>query len=265
MSRDLISNSVVVLRARLRIVLALVAPIAASLFVMTGEAMGAPPFPEEPAPEVIKSGLCRVPVCAEVDFGIYNFRYYAPDRASTIRSIPRGACACEKIRRIQGRHINFNLETGDGKITPGVNVLRSYPPESPRAKAANATTWEEYDRVKGDFDEVNDFKWNGDTFSSFHVFRSRYSRREVRDYFFVPRLNEFRIGGQGQPIAFTPAFGFPIGEQGGTARFRVFAQVRLAPGVLLFQFFSPQLVPSNDWIASMESSAEFIESRLFAK
>jgi hypothetical protein len=33
----------------------------------------------------------------------------------------------------------------------------------------------------------------------------------------------------------------------------------------MFQFFSPQLVPSGDWVTSMECSAEFVEQRLFAK
>ena len=241
-----------------------IASVAFVLCVGADGASGAPPFPEEPTREVIRSGVCRVPVCTEFDLGNSSFRFYAPDRTSTIRSIPKGACSCEKIRRLQGRHINFDLETEDGSIVAGVNVLRGSPAESPRAKAVNATTWEEYDRAKGDFDEVSGFHWKADHFSSFQVFRSRYSRRETRDYFLVPRLNEFRAGGQRQSIAFTSAFGFPVGE-GGTARFRVFAQVRLASGVLMFQFFSPQLVPSGDWVTSMERSAEFVEQRLFAK
>ena len=238
--------------------------VAFVLCVGVDGAKGASPLLEEPTREVIQSGVCRVTVCTEFDFGNSSFRFYAPDRTSTIRSIPKGACSCEKIRRLQGRHINFDLETKDGSIVAGVNVLRGSPPESPRAKAADATTWEEYDRAKGDFDEVSDFRWKADTFSSFQVFRSRYSRRATRDYFLVPRLNEFRAGGQRQSIAFTPAFGFPIGESG-TARFRAFAQVRLDPGVLMFQFFSPQLVPSDDWVTSMERSAEFVEQRLFVK
>jgi len=234
-----------------------------AVLMLTAEARAEPP-PEEPTREVIHSGYCRVPVCADIDFGNYNFRYYAPDRTITIQLVPKGACECEKIRRIPGDYIRIGVVTRDGQTSPNVSVLRIYPPDHPRANSANITTWERYNRKRSDFDEISAFEWDGDTFATYRVFRSRYSRGNMRDYFFVPRSGEFNSPNYSQPIAFEIPNGHP--SRGNEKEsLTVSAQVRLAPGVHFFQFMSPRLVPSNNWIEAMERSAEVIDARLFPK
>lgn len=241
-----------------------IASIAAFFFALTLCAKGEQ-RPEEPTYEVIQSGHCQVPVCTDIDFGAHNFRYYAPDRTIRIRFIPKGACECQKTRRISTDYIRLSVETPDGKTAPNVSVLRTYPPGHPRAKSAEVTTWKQYTRIENDFEEISDFKLDGDTFPSFRVFRSRYSRGAIRDYFFAPRSAEFSVRGQKQRIAFTFPFGHPIYGKDGKIRSRVVAQVQLATGIHFFQFFTPRLSPSDDWVASMERSAEVIDARLFPK
>ena len=85
------------------------------------------PPPEEPSSEVVLSGQCKVPVCADIDFGNYSFRYYSPDRTMHVRFIPKDACECQKIRRIEGDYIKLSVETRDGKTAPNVSMLRIYP------------------------------------------------------------------------------------------------------------------------------------------
>jgi hypothetical protein len=223
-----------------------------------------PPL-EEPSSEVVQSGQCKVPVCGDIDFGTHSFRYYAPDRTNRVRFIPKGACECQEIRRIAGDHVVLSVETRDGKTWPNVSVLRIYPPDHPRANSANMTTWERYTRKGSDFDEIREFEWDGDTFATFRVFRSRYSRGKINDYFFVPRSAGFNFPNQSQPIAFDIPNGHPRHGKDGEASPTFSAEVQLAPSVHFFQFFSPRLIPSNNWIAAMERSAEVIDARLFPK
>jgi hypothetical protein len=244
---------------------ALMAAVTATLIALPGGAKGYTLFPEEPTKEVIQSGLCEVPVCAEVDFGDYYFRYYAADRAARVRHISKGTCECKKIRRIDGDHIVLGVETRDGKFAPNVSVLRIYPPGHPRKNSANMTTWEEYSRSVNDFDEISDFQFDGDSFPSFRVFRSRRPRGEAHMYFFVPKSAQFNFLGHKQPIAFNIPLGHPHYDNTGKLWSTVGSQVELASSVHFFQFFSPHLVPSDDWITSMERSAEVIDARLFPK
>jgi hypothetical protein len=245
----------------------LMAAVTAALIALPVSAEGYPLFPEEPTKEVIQSGLCEVPVCAEVDFGDYYFRYYAPDRTTRVRYISKGACECKKIRRIDGDHIVLSVETReDGKFAPNVSVLRIYPPGHPRKNSANMTTWEQYSRSVNDFDEISDFQFDGDAFPSFRVFRSRRPRgREAHLYFFVPKSAQFNFLGHRQPIAFNIPLWHPNYDNTGKLWSTVSGQVELASSVHFFQFFSPHLVPSDDWITSMERSAEVIDARLFPK
>lgn len=223
----------------------------------------------EPTQEVIQSGQCQVPVCADIDLGNYSFRYYAPDRTTRIRFIPKGACQCQKIRRINtynSSSFKMEVETRDGKLAPNVSALRVFPPDHPRANSANITTWDRYSRTKAEFEEISDFQFDGDSFSSFRVFRSRYSRADaVHDYFFVPRSVEFNFPGRTQPIAFNIPFGHPRYSKDGKVSLTVNGDVKLAEGVHFFQFFYPRLNPSDEWVASMERSAEVIDARLFPK
>src|SRR5687768_4525549 len=55
--------------------------------------------PVEPAPEMVQSGQCRVPVCTDFDFGDHAFRVYAPERPQLLRFIPKGACQCATVRQ----------------------------------------------------------------------------------------------------------------------------------------------------------------------
>jgi hypothetical protein len=240
---------------------------AAAVIALPFSAESYPLFPEEPAKEVIQSDLCVVPVCAEVDFGDYKFRYYAPDRTSRVRYIAKGTCKCSKIRQIEGDHIALSVETReDGKFAPNVSVLRIYPPGHPRKNSANMTTWEQYSRTANEYDEISDFQLDGDSLSSFRVFRSRRPRgREAYLYFFVPRSAQFNFPDREQPVAFDMPRGFPLYDSTGKWPPTVSAQVELTSSVHFFQFFSPRLIPSNDWISAMERSAEVINERLFPK
>lgn len=228
--------------------------------------------PEEPSSEVVQSGQCKVPVCADIDFGNYSFRYYSPDRTMHVRFIPKDACECQEIRRIKSDYITLSVETRDGKTAPNVSVLRLYPPNHPhppnhpRANSANMTTWQRYSRSKNDFDEIGDFQWEGDTFPSYRVFRSRPPRGQPSyNYFFVPRSAEFNFPGHRQAIAFDIPNGHPRYGNGGKVSFTASAEVEIAPGIHFFQFFYPRLNRSDDWVASMERSAEVIDARLFPK
>jgi hypothetical protein len=213
-----------------------IASMAAFFFALTLCARGEPLL-EEPTREVIQSGHCQVSMCADIDFGDYNFRYYAPDRTIRIRFIPKGACECQKIRRISGDYIRLGVKTRDGKTAPNVSLLRIYPPGHPRANRANTTTWERYTRTKNDFDEISDFQWDGDRFPSFHVLRSRYNRgRAAHDYFFVPRSDEFNFQGQRQPIAFNIPLGHPIYGNDGKISFTVGAKLSSPRAFISFSF-----------------------------
>jgi len=244
----------------------LMAAVTAALIALPVNAKGYTLRPEEPTKEAIQSGRCEVPVCAEVDFGDYYFRYYAPDRTTRVRYVSKGTCACKKIRRIDGDYIKIGVETSDGKFAPNVSVLRIYPPGHPKGNRGNMTTWERYSRSVNDFDEISDFQFDGDAFPSFRVFRSRRPRgREAHMYFFVPKSAQFNFLGHKQPIAFDIPLGHPIYDNTGKLWSTVSGQVELASSVHFFQFFSPHLVPSDDWITSMEGTAEVIDARLFPK
>lgn len=247
-------------------IIGLMAAVTATLIAFPVGAKAYQPFPEEPTKEVVQSGLCEVPVCAEVDFGDYYFRYYAPDRTISVRNISKGTCECKKIRRIDGDSINIVVETKDGKSAPNVHVRRIYPPGHPRENSANMTTWQMYSRSVNDFDEISDFQFDGDSFPSFRVFRSRRPRgREAHLYFFVPKSAQFNFLSHRQPIAFDIPLGHPLYDNRGKLWSTVSGQVELASSVHFSQFFSPHLVPSDDWITSMEQSAEVIDARLFPK
>ena len=242
--------------------------IVATAALLGGQTMCAAyvPPPEEPSSEVVLSGQCKVPVCADIDFGNYSFRYYSPDRTMHVRFIPKDACECQKIRRIEGDYIKLSVETRDGKTAPNVSMLRIYPPAHPRANSANMTTWQQYSRSKNDVDEIGDFQWEGDSFPSYRVFRSRLPLGQSSyNYFFVPRSAEFNFPGHRQPIAFDIPNGHPRYGNDGKVGFTASAQVEIAPGVHFFQFFNPRLNRSDDWVASMERSAEVIDARLFPK
>jgi hypothetical protein len=244
----------------------LMAAVTAALIALPVNAKGYTLRPEEPTKEAIQSGRCEVPVCADVDFGNYSFRYYAPDRTTLIRFIPKGACECQKIRRISGDHIVLSVEPRDGRTAPNVSVIRTYPPDHPRANSASVTTWERYSRTKNDFDEISDFQWEGDSFPSYRVFRSRHPRgQSSHNYFLVPKSAEFNFPDHGQPIAFSIPLGHPLYDNIGKLSSSASGRVELTKGIHFFQFFTPRLVPSDDWVTSMEGTADVIDARLFPK
>ena len=84
-------------------------------------------------------------------------------------------------------------------------------------------------------------------------------------YFFVPKSAQFNFLGHRQPIAFDIPLGHPHYDNVGKLWDTVGGQVELASSVHFFQFFSPHLVASDDWITAMERSAEVIDARLFPK
>jgi hypothetical protein len=242
----------------------LIGMIMAILFGIAGSAKGAPPLPEEPTREQVESGVCRIPVCAEVAFEGYNFRYYAPGRTIRLGFIPKGACECGSVRRIGDDNFKVSVAARDGKIFPNVSVIHVYPAGHRRARSGNMTTWMRYFQHKNDFDEVDDFQWDGDTFPDHHVFRSRNGRgRSLNDYFFVPRLAEFNFRGRGRPIAFNTPLGYPTYGDDEKIDSAAASQVELTAGIHIFQVFKPRLVPSRDWVTSMEAVAEAIDQRLF--
>jgi hypothetical protein len=239
------------------------------VFIAWSGTTTAEPAPEEPTPDVIRSGTCRIPVCTSIDFGDYFFRYYAPDRSILIRFIPKGACQCGSIH---SGNANFNgtvvlsVETPDGRTMHSVSVLRIWPSGHPRARPER-TTYEEFLSEEKYLDELSDFHWKDDHFSAFRVFRARQIYAlGARRYSFVPKAAQFHFRGESQPIVFTTPLARRLDDEAFEADGpKVAAQVRLSETVQFFQFFVPRLIPSDGWIAAMERTAEMIDTRLMPK
>jgi hypothetical protein len=215
--------------------------------------------PVEPPAEVVRAGKCRVPVCTDFDLGDHSFRFYAPERADVITFIPKGACQCASVR--QGTfndRLDLSVETQDRALMPNVGVLRMRPPDDPRALPERETTHERFLREAAVFKEAP-FAWNDDGFPTFRVFQRLRpaARPAITDLYFVPREPTFRVRGQTQPIAFRNPLGSAL-ESADYAKDGplMSAQLRLTPTVHVFQFFSPRLMPSNQWIKALERTTE---------
>jgi hypothetical protein len=238
-----------------------------SLLLLAGSARAQSPEPVEPAPEVVRSGTCRVPVCTDFDLGDRSFRFYAHERTETITFIPKGACQCASVRQGTFKdQLDLSVETADRAMMPNVGVLRVRPPDDPQALPERETTHERFEREAGSFKE-GPFAWRDDDFAAFRVFQKPRptARPAITDLYFVPR-EPFRLRGVPQPVAFRNPLGSAL-ESADYAKEGplVSARVRLTPTVHVFQFFTPQVMPSRQWVKALERTVEAIDMRLVPK
>jgi hypothetical protein len=229
--------------------------------------------PVEPAPDIVKSGQCRVPVCTDFDFGDHAFRVYAPARPPLLRFIPKGACRCASVRRDTVKDkFEIDVETADGTQRPNVGLVRVPPAgesDADRAsrEADRETTHERFVREAAGFKEAP-FTWNEDSFAAFRVYQRLRpaARPAITDLYFVPRDNTLRVRGQPQPVAFRNPLGSAL-ESGEYAKDgpRVSARLRLTPTMHFYQFFIPRLTRSDEWMRATADVAAAIEARLGPK
>jgi hypothetical protein len=244
-------------------------PVAAllALVLLTGMARAQSPEPVEPAPDVVRSGQCRVPVCTDFDLGDHSFRFYAAERTETIKFIPRGACQCTSVR--QGAfndQLDLTVETADRAQMPNVGVLRVRPRDDPQALPDRETTHERFQREGAGFKE-GPFAWRDDDFAAFRVLQKPRpaARPAITDLYVLPR-EPFRLRGAIQPVAFRNPLGSAF-ESADYARIGplMSARVRLTPTVHVFQFFTPLVMPSRQWVKALERTVEAIDTRLVPK
>jgi hypothetical protein len=224
---------------------------------------------QEPLSEVVRSGTCKVRICTEVDLGDYLFRYYAPKRTTLIRYIPKGACECSFTSRDNrvDAHILISIETPDAKQMHSITVVRINRADPSSVDRWGGTTYEEFVRLErsDQLEEISDFKWKNEDFANFRVFRGRQvSASGARRYFFVPKTGQFRFRGKSEPIVFSTPLPRRLDAMEADGP-RVSARVHLSNEIGFFQPLIPRLFPSDTWIASMERSAEMIDTRLFPK
>jgi hypothetical protein len=221
---------------------------------------------EEPAPEVARSGACVVGVCSSVDMGDYTFRLYSKSLPLKLRYIPKESCRCKSIKPIaqQRDYITFSsVELSGGQAAQRISVVNVGPRHHERA------TYETFKEKQSQLSEVTDFHPDGDQLARFRVYRSNaLSGASKYDYFLIPRNEEFSFKGKSQPIAFSVPNGVYVGSPLKDFRprdIKFAATVRLYDNIHFFQFFYPQLTPSDRWIELLQLSAELADSRLFRK
>lgn len=236
--------------------------------------------PTEPDYTTIKSGRCEVNICTDFDFGSHVFRMYAAGRPHTLKVIPRGACTCKSVQRA-GRdfndHLRFGIETPEGRFVPSISLSRIWPPGHPRARSVptegppsladqqSETTFEEFQRLESELEATENFFWDGDRFETYRVLQTKSAfGGGARRYFFVPKVPvELEIGSSRQQIAFATPLARRLDSPKVVADGpTVSAAFRFSNSIQFFQFFTPRLVHSDNWIPDLDKTARFLGARL---
>ena len=238
-----------------------------AFLLLAGPARAQSPEPVEPAPEVVRSGKCRVPVCTDFDLGDHSFRVYAADRTEAINFIPKGACQCTSVRQGTFKdQLDLSVETADRAMMPNVGVLRVRPPDDPQALPERETTHERFQREAGSFKE-GPYAWRDDDFAAFRVFQKPRAgaRPAINHLYLIPRESH-RQRGAPHPNAFRNPLGSAL-ESADYAKIGplMSARLRLTPTVHVFQFFTPSVMPSRQWTKALERTVEAIDTRLVPK
>jgi hypothetical protein len=230
-------------------------------------------FPREKgevAGEVIASGHCEVPVCTDFDFGDFIFRFYAPNRAPSIRPVPPGACTCKSVVSGEGFNgsLGFTVETADGRKISNVHLARNYSPSEPRGRhlAPIRSILDEFVSEKSNFEPVPDFSRNGVRFAEYEAWgQIKIPPKLERRYYFLPKPPVFVHGfGREHAIAFVSPLGwYPAPNMART--FTLTTQLRVSDNVFYYQFINPDRVPSSDWIATVEAPIPVVEQHIIQK
>lgn len=217
----------------------------------------------EPAPEMIASGKCHVPVCYELDLEDSKFRIYTANRAILYRYIPKGACSCASVRNdpgFFGSAASMRFETSDSTQIGNVAVGRAKDSEDINLR----TTYERFLSERDKFGEMSDFHYRGFDFSEYRVYRERETRgpnSDSRRYYFIPRNPQFIIRESRMEIAFHTPLARSLGDE--RQQLDVATNIRLSDNIYYFQFFNPRLTPPAQWPATVEKTVELIELRMF--
>lgn len=215
----------------------------------------------EPAPEVIASGKCHVPVCYQLDLKASKFRIYAANRANLYHYIPKGACTCAATKNDPGFFgvaASMTFETKDGARISNVAIGRAKGESDINLRS----TYERFLSEQEKFEEVKDFEWRGFDFSEYLIYREREARGakgDIRRYYFIPR--DERVIVRGSRIAFDTPLGRSLNDE--REQLNMATNVPLSNGIFYFQFLNPRNTPPAQWPATVEKTVELIELRLF--
>lgn len=219
----------------------------------------------EPAPRVIASGKCHVPLCYQLDLKESKFRIYTANRTALYRYIPKGACTCATTKDdpgFFGGAASMTFETKDGARIGNVTIGRAKDESDINLR----TTYERFLSELDKFEEVSDFEWRGFDFSEFRVYREREARGakgDTRRYYFIPKEPRHIVRGSPMRIAFDTPLGRSLNDE--REQLSVATNFRLSDGIFYFQFLNPRLTPPAQWPATVEKTIGLIETRLFPK